>query len=204
MNLPLGAILVAALLLSLALLLLPEPGPETQAAPAPEARPGARPDLTIMGASLRSFGEDGALNWSMRSPSIAYHLDGALAFTAPNMLLHGTSNAQLRASAGLGTLSESEEEETIVLYSGVSAALSRGERNSDDVHFDDVYFNTERLIISEQGRQISAPESVRIASHSIDTRAAELDLDLQKQILLLASNSEERVTTRIQPMGEFE
>ncbi len=194
-----SAILVGALLLSLALLLIQEPSPKAPAAREHATGQKEEPDLTIMGASVRSFGEDGALNWSMQSPSIAYHLDGDLAFAAPNMLLQGASNANLRASAGLGTLQEAGGEETIVLYSRVSAALQRGERVKDEVKFD-----TERLIISAQGRQILAPESVRISAHSIETRAAELDLDLQKQLLLLASNSDEKVTTRIAPMSLFE
>ncbi len=199
MNLHFSAILVGALVLSLVLLLLPEPSEQVQRSPAAAPAEIEGPNLTIMGASVRSFGEDGTLNWSMQSPRIAYHLDGRLAFTAPDMLLQNDVGANLRASAGLGTLEEAGEQETIVLYSQVSAELRRGEQIQDKAEFD-----TERLVISDQGSHVTAPNSVRIRSHAIDTHAAQLYLDLRKQILLLASSDEERVTTRIQPMGIFE
>ncbi|MCY4040413.1 MAG: LPS export ABC transporter periplasmic protein LptC [Gammaproteobacteria bacterium] len=198
MNLPLSVILVGALLISLALL-LPAPGEQVRQSSTEARTVTGGPDLTIMDASVRAFGEDGAVSWSLRSPRIAYHLDGRLAFTAPNMLMQNDLGANLRASAGLGTLEEAGEQETIILYSQVRAQLEGGEQLSDQVKF-----NTERLIIRDQGRQVKAPGSVHIRSHAIDTRAAELDLNLQKQILLLASSSEEHVTTRIEPMVIFE
>ena len=198
MNLHLSAILIAVLMLSLALLLLPAPGERVRESPVEAPAEVEDAHLTIMGASVRSFGEDGAVNWSMQSPRIAYHLDGRLAFTAPNMLLQNDVGSNLRASAGLGTLEEAGEQETIVLYSQVSAELQRGEQTEDKAKF-----ATERLVISDQGRQVTAPDSVHIRSHAVDTHAAQLDLDLRKQILLLASSGEERVTTRIQPIGKL-
>lgn len=199
MNIRLSAILVGALLLSVVLLLLPEPDrsePQTATQAPGEAAP---PQLTILDASVRSFGDDGVLNWSMRSPRIAYHLDGGLDFAAPIMLLQGTSNANLTAHAGQGSLHAADKKEMIRLYSQVEAKLTRGEKLRHEVNFD-----TEDLVISEQGQHVSAPNPVRISSFSIDTSAANLELNLHKQILLLGSAEQQPVSTRIQPIGLFE
>ena len=198
MNFRLSAILVGALLFSLALLWFPELDPGSERPPAQAPAQDKSPELTIMGASVRSFGDDGTLNWSMHSPRIAYHLDGGLDFNAPIMLLRGGANANLRAYAGQGTLQSSGEHETILLYSNVSANFMRGQQTETEVRFD-----TAQLVVTDQGRQVVAPDPVHINSLSIDTRAANLELNLEKQILLLGSANELPVSTRIQPMGIF-
>ena len=199
MNLRLSAILVGALLLSLALLWLPEPVQRT-GMPAAEASAEARaPELTIMDASVRSFGDDGALNWSMQSPRIAYHLSGDLEFASPSMLLQGVTNANLRVNAGQGRLRAADERETVALYAQVDASLIRSERSAEEVKF-----KTALILISQEGRQISAPDPVEISTQSIDTSAAHLELNLDRQLLLLGSSEARPVTTRIQPVGLFE
>lgn len=150
-----------------------------------------RPELTIIEARVRAFGEEGEATWSLQSPRIVYHLDGSLDFSSPRMVLQNDNGTSLQAEAGRGWLEPTPEGEQMNLYSKVDAVLESPRR--------EVAFSTESLLIANTGRQISAPHSVRVSSRSVDTRAANLELNLNDQILLLGSTGQQRVHTRIQP-----
>ncbi len=184
-------ILVAALLISLGLLLLPAPKPVPQQEADKRLDEEELPELRIMTARLRAFAEDGTTNWSMRSPQIVYHLDGSLDVASPHLLMHSASGATLRAQAGKGSLQATADGEQIELYAKVDAVLRNHERQ--------VALVTESLLIARDGRSVSAPNSVQVRSDSVDTSAANLALNLEEQILLLGATQDERVHTRIQP-----
>lgn len=184
-------ILVAALLMSLGLLLLPSPTSAPQREADKRLDEEELPELTIKTVRLRAFGEDGTTIWSMRSPQIVYHLDGSLDVASPRLLMHGASGATLRAEAGKGSLQASADGEQIELYSKVDAILHNQERQ--------VMLVTESLLIARDGRNVSAPNSVRVRSDSVDTSAANLAINLDEQILLLGADEDDRVHTRIQP-----
>ena len=196
MKSPFGWILVIALLVSMGLLLLPATEPSPQGQPERIAIEEELPELTIIEARVRAFGEDGAAVWSLQSPQIVLSLDGSLDFSLPRVLLQNSSGTSLEAEAGRGWLEPTPEGEKINLYSKVDALLESTER--------EVTFTTESLLISESGRQVSAPQGVRIRSSSADTRAANLELNLDDQILLLGSTAEQAVHTRIQPPGTLQ
>ena len=196
MRLGFSWILVVALLVSVGLLLLPATQPTPQVQPERIAIEEELPELTILEARVRAFGEDGAAIWSLQSPQIALSLDGSLDFSLPRVLLQNSSGTSLHAEAGRGWLEPTPDGERMNLYSKVDALLESTER--------EVTFTTESLLIAESGRQVSAPQSVRIQSSSADTRAASLELNLDDQILLLGSTAEQAVHTRIQPAGAFQ
>ena len=189
-------ILVVALLASMGLLLLPATEPTSEGQPERIAIEEELPELTILEARVRAFGKDGAATWTLQSPRIDYHMDGSLDFTLPRVLLQNSSGARLQAEAGRGWLAPTPEEEKMNLYSKVDALLFNSERV--------VAFSTEALSIAESGRFVSAPQSVRIRSSSADTNAANLELHLDEQILLLGSTADEAVHTRIQPAGALQ
>lgn len=184
-------ILTVALLASVGLLLVPAIKPTPLAELESPQIAEQLPELTIVEASVRVFGEDGAASWSLESPRIVLSLDGSLDFALPRVLLQNSAGTSLRAEAGSGWLKPTSGGERMSLYSQVNALLENPER--------EVAFSTESLLIAEGGRYVWAPQSVQIQSVAASTRAANLEFDLDEQILLLGSSAEQVVHTRIQP-----
>lgn len=193
MNVRITWVLVAALAVSLGILIFParddtplDPGASTGV-------PDEAPRLSIMITSVRAFGQDGAPIWTLQSPEIAYHRDGRVDFKEPQLLLLGESGFELEAQAGDGVLTPKPSGDRIELTSQVDAQMhnQRGK----------LEFSTQRLAITNEGKRIVAPLSILLTSASVHTSAASLLLSLEDQVLSLGSNPEERVVTHLAPGG---
>ena len=192
MNWRLAWLLLAATLVSLALLLWPQ-GEEFEGRASIEVmHDGEAPELTIINAKVRAFGEDGTLTWTLESPRIAYYLDGFLDLASPSILVRGDSGSNLSADAGDGWFKPFAGGEEMSLHGGVDALLTNPER--------EVEFVTIAVLITKGGRQISASSPVEVSSGTARITAASLELDLTRQLLQLTSGPQQRVHTRIQPL----
>ena len=193
MNIRTTWILVAALCASLALLLYPAQEQDPVRSGFVLVPTVELPRLTIRDARVRAFDQDGTPSWTMESPEIAYFRDGRLGITAPRVRLETESGSRLQVEAGEGALTPSVLHGTLELASAVDARVF-----SDGNQLD---FSTEKLNISENGKLIAAPLPIRMWSASGETTAARLNLNLEDQVLLLGSTTEQRVITRLQPAG---
>ncbi len=183
--------LLAALAVSLALLLFPEPV-SSPLPPEHQVEKDPLPQLAISSASVRAFNDDGTPAWFMQSPKIDVYPDGRVEASAPRLLLSSASGADLHAQAGQGRIMPASRGDAMELYATVHARLDTRERR--------VTFSSESLHIADGGKRIEAPQRVRLRSQGVDTEAANLELILDEQRLLLGSDNRQSVLTRIQPL----
>ena len=177
--------------------LLLEPFEPPQLSPEPSSRgPGA--DLELDGAVIQQYREGGTIRYVLRAPHIEHFRGRAVtALTEPDLELYGEPDPPWRMTARRGTISNAEQlegqaEEAVLLEEDVRMEQHYADGRAFELR-------TPSVTVYPHREYAETDRNVMITTHAGRTHAVGLQGDLDKGLLHLFSDAEQRVHTIVLP-----
>jgi len=177
--------------------LLLEPFPTARVLPARQPQSDG-PDLELSGASISQYRDRGTLRYVLRSPQIKHFRGQAVtSLVEPDLELHGEPEPPWRMTARRGTIRnverlESQPAESVLLEDDVRMSQ----------HYDDgreFELRTPSVTVYPDREYAETDRDVMITTHAGRTHAVGLKGDLDRGLLELFSDVDQRVHTIVLP-----
>lgn len=191
----LGIALLGSLILAAAVFFQPTL-PQEDPLPRPVA--SSEPDLLIETAVIRQYRETGGLRYLLRSPLIEHFQEQALTrLTEPDLELHDAPAPPWRVTARKGVIRNASErrrggDEEVELEEDVRMLQTFEDGRRYDLR-------TPSITIYPTREYAETDQNVMITTHAGRTKAVGLEGSLDKGLLKMFSNDEQRVHTIILP-----